>query len=142
MTPSISTLDPDTIARPVRVVIVDDHAAYRALVGTVVDAADGFELVGTAASLAEIRALFGHFGEGQAAPDLVLLDVHLGEENGLDISRWLKERSPSTQVVLISTMARDELPPGASDCGARGFVPKAKVSPSALAEAWAGTFDW
>lgn len=123
----------------VRVIVVDDHHQYRSLVGTVVDAASGFELAGQAASKAEAVALLTN---AAIPPDLVLLDVNLGDDSGLEVSEVIRSIAPSTEVVLISTMARDELPPGADECGARGFLSKSRVSPSALSEAWAGAYDW
>lgn len=129
----------ETTPGPVRVMVVDDHTQYRTLVGTVVTAADGFEFIGAAASRAEaVEAI-----ESQPdVPDLVLLDVNLRDDNGIEVSQVLRSLLPAVEIVLISTMARDELPPGAVDCGARGYLPKSRVSPRSLSAAWAGAYDW
>ena len=139
MATSTLTTSAETEAGPVRVMVVDDHSHYRSLVGTVVAAADGFELVGEAASQAEVVDVLAADAN---APDLVLLDVHLGDDSGLDVSKVIRSLCPGTEIVLISTMAADELPPSAIECGARGFLPKSQVSPSALSRAWAGAYDW
>ena len=138
---SISTCSETTEAAPstVRVVVVDDHEQYRSLVGTVIGAASGFELVGEAASQAEVVALLERSDQ---LPDLVLLDVNLGDESGLDVSQVILSIAPAAEILLISTMAVDELPPGAPGCGARGYLSKSQVSPSALSAAWAGAYDW
>ena len=129
----------EAVPATVRVVVVDDHVQYRSMVGTVVTAAAGFELAGEAASRAELIELL----QGAVTPpDLVLLDVHLGDDSGLEVSQLILSMAPSVQIVLISTVAREELPPTVTDCGARGFLPKSRVSPSALSEAWAGAYDW
>ena len=139
MTMSTCTEAKESPSGPVRVMVVDDHHDYRSLVGTVITATDGFELAGQASSRAEVADLFA---ATERPPDLVLLDVNLGDDSGLEVSQLIQSIAPRVQVVLISTMARDELPPGATECGARGYLPKSRVSPTALSEAWAGAYDW
>jgi len=139
MTTSTCTETTEAVPGTVRVMVVDDHVQYRSLVGTVVTAAAGFELAGEAASRAEAIDVLE---AATTPPDLVLLDVHLGDDSGLEVSQLILSMAPSVQIVLISTVAREELPPTVTDCGARGFLPKSRVSPSALSEAWAGAYDW
>jgi two-component system response regulator DesR len=56
-------------------------------------------------------------------PDVALVDVFIGEESGPDICQQLRERSPTTNVLLISGAGR--VSPGAAKAaGAAGFIPK------------------
>lgn len=139
MTTSTCAEPTETMPGLVRVMVVDDHVQYRSLVGTVITAAAGFEFAGEAASRAEV---IDALHTAATPPDLVLLDVNLGDDSGLEVSELILSLVPSVQIVLISTMARDELPPTVVECGARGFLPKSRVSPTALSEAWAGAYDW
>ncbi len=121
------------------VFIVDDHAGYRAVAAAVIDATPGFTLVGSAAtgSAALQRIPSTHPG-----PDLVLMDVNLGDQCGIDITSALIEMLPNIVVLLVSTLDRDDLPEGAETSGAIGYLPKQRLSPATLEQAGNGAYDW
>ena len=121
-----------------QVLIVDDHVGYRTVASAVVAATTGFELMGVADSVDEARRKVA----SGPPPDLVLMDVNLGDESGVDLTRELAEAHPSMNVLLVSVLRRDELPPEAETCGAIGYLPKARLSPAALEAARAGEYDW
>jgi len=118
---------------PVRVLIVDDQEPFRMAARLVVDATDGFEVVGEAesgeASVEMAREL---------KPDLVLMDVNLPGINGLDATRQiLSEQTESVVVLLLSTYEEEEYAPRAAECGAAAYIPKAVFGPDRLEDAWA-----
>jgi DNA-binding NarL/FixJ family response regulator len=118
---------------PVRVLIVDDQEPFRMAARLVVEATDGFEVVGEAetgeSSVEMARDL---------APDLVLMDVNLPGINGLDATRQiLTEREDSVVVLLLSTYEEEEYAPRAAECGAAAYIPKAVFGPDRLEDAWA-----
>jgi DNA-binding NarL/FixJ family response regulator len=118
---------------PVRVLIVDDQEPFRIAARLVVEATDGFEVVGEAEtgedSVAMARAL---------RPDLVLMDVNLPGINGLDATRSIiAERVDPVVVLLLSTYEEDEYAPRADECGASAYIPKAAFGPDRLESAWA-----
>jgi DNA-binding NarL/FixJ family response regulator len=117
----------------VRVLIVDDQEPFRLAARMVVDATDGFEVVGEAesgeASVEMAREL---------SPDLVLMDVNLPGINGLDATRQiLAERADPVIVLLLSTYEEEEYAPRAAECGAAAYIPKAAFGPDRLEAAWA-----
>ena len=117
----------------VRVLIVDDQEPFRMAARMVVEATDGFEVVGEAetgeSSVEMAREL---------TPDLVLMDVNLPGINGLDATRQiLAERAESTVVLLLSTYEEEEYAPRAAECGAAAYIPKAVFGPDRLESAWA-----
>jgi DNA-binding NarL/FixJ family response regulator len=117
----------------VRVLIVDDQEPFRLAARMVVDATDGFEVVGEAetgeASVEMAREL---------SPDLVLMDVNLPGINGLDATRQiLAERAEPVIVLLLSTYEEEEYAPRAAECGAAAYIPKAVFGPDRLEAAWA-----
>jgi DNA-binding NarL/FixJ family response regulator len=123
----------------VTVIVVDDSPAYLAAARAVVEATPGFELVGTATSAA---AAVETIDRSAAAPDLVLVDVNLGDDSGLDVARAVAGARPSTRVLLVSTLLIDDLPPDARHCGAAGYLPKVVLGPVSLRAAAAGAYDW
>jgi DNA-binding NarL/FixJ family response regulator len=110
-----------------RIVIVDDHADFRAHATELLEAA-GYEVVGSCpdgrSALTAIAAL---------RPDVVLLDVQLPDIDGFDVIEQMDGRVDGPIVVLISS--RDEADYGArvARCGAAGFISKAELSAGSLA---------
>lgn len=67
-------------------------------------------------------------------PDLVIVDVMLGVDSGIDLTRELLKVEPDLAVILVSTMDERDLPSDAETCGAARFVPKSMLSPDLLDE--------
>ncbi|MGN6377519.1 MAG: response regulator [Gaiellales bacterium] len=108
------------------VVIVDDHAGFRAQARTVLEA-EGFDVVGEAAdgesAIDEVARL---------GPDVALVDVQLPDMDGFAVTARLKETGVTAQVVLISSRDGSDFGSLVERCGARGFIPKAELSGMAL----------
>jgi len=111
-----------------RVLIVDDHAEFRALARAVLER-DGFEVVGEAIDGAgTLRAV------AQTRPEVVLLDVQLPDLNGFDLARALCAGADAPVVVMISTRDAADFGGRLARSGARGFIAKSRLSGAALAE--------
>ena len=108
---------------PRTVLIVDDSAAFRAT-ARVLLGARGYEVVGTAGSVAG-----GLAAAGELKPDCVLLDVNLPDGDGLSAAGAFDAR-----VVLVSTLEASELGTALNGSGARGFVSKAELASPRLVE--------
>jgi DNA-binding NarL/FixJ family response regulator len=67
-------------------------------------------------------------------PDVVLVDIWLGEESGLELARQLVEndRGDKAAVVLISTQATDDVADLIAACPATDFLPKSELSADAI----------
>jgi DNA-binding NarL/FixJ family response regulator len=115
----------------VRVLLVDDQPTFRDVARLVIARTADFELVGEASSGAEAVA---HSGSLQ--PDLVLMDVYLGDRDGVDVTRELTSRAGAPYVLLLSTHALEDLPPDARRCGAGGYINKERLSPRVLRAMW------
>ncbi len=114
----------------VRVLVVDDQDLYLRAMMTVIEATDGFVVVGSATT-----------GEGslvaaaELQPQLVLMDVNLPGIDGTEASRQLTAVAGGPVVVLLSTYDADQF--DIADSGAAAYVPKAELGPDRLEQAWA-----
>jgi DNA-binding NarL/FixJ family response regulator len=115
----------------VRVLIVDDQAPFRMAAHMVVDATDGFDVVGEAETGEDSVAM-----AAELHPDLVLMDVNLPGIDGLDATRQILADSDTVVVLLLSTYEEDEYAPKAAECGAASYIPKAVFGPDRLEDAW------
>jgi DNA-binding NarL/FixJ family response regulator len=110
------------------VLIVDDHAGFRALARKLLDAA-GFDVVGEAedgaSALHQARRL---------QPEIVLLDVQLPDLDGFEVARRLAATDLGAATVLISTRDRTSYRRRLATTPARGFIPKSELSGASLAE--------
>jgi DNA-binding NarL/FixJ family response regulator len=109
-----------------RVLVVDDHATFRAVARRLLEHA-GYDVVGEAPDGAQAIVL-----AGDLVPELVLLDVHLPDMSGFAVAERL---AGTAIVVMTSTHEEPELDEIARSHGAWGFIPKGRLSPAGLAEA-------
>jgi DNA-binding NarL/FixJ family response regulator len=116
----------------VRVIIVDDQAPFLTAARLVVEATEGFDVVGEAASGEASVAL-----AKEVDPDLVLMDVNLPGINGLEATRSILESADHRVVILLlSTYEESEFGDRIAECGAAGFISKSAFEPDGLREAW------
>jgi DNA-binding NarL/FixJ family response regulator len=115
----------------VSVLIVDDQPGFRALAREVL-AHRGYVVAGEAGcGTSAVEAA------GRLQPHAVLLDLRLGEDDGLEVARALKSVSPSTAILLVSnTDVLEDLGPAIRAAGVSGFLPKWKLASSNLAVYW------
>lgn len=126
----------ETSEVPVQVLVVDDQALFRAAERAVIDRLPGFTLVAEAASGEEAIELAEALG-----PDLVLMDINMGEMDGIEATRRIIVGRPATKVILVSTYALEELPGPARTSGAAGYVNKDELSPRAIRRIWEADGD-
>jgi CheY-like chemotaxis protein len=111
-----------------RCLIVDDNEAFLVSARRSLEA-DGLIVVGTASSGAEALRL-----AGELRPDVALVDVELGEEDGFDVARVLMAGESPPSVILISTYSKDELEDLIAESPAVGFLAKSKLTAAAVLE--------
>ncbi len=105
-----------------RCVIVDDDEAFIKVAQAVLER-DGVIVAGAASNCAEAvqRA-------EALRPDVVLIDIRLGEESGFDVARRLADKERAVSLIMISTHAGADYADLIAESSAAGFLPKAQLS--------------
>jgi DNA-binding NarL/FixJ family response regulator len=102
-----------------RILLVDDHAIVRLGLMTLLNDQPDMEVVAEASTAAEaVRAV------EISQPDVVLMDVRLPGEGGIEATRQITSRFPNSKVVMLTSFADDELVMRAISAGAMGYVLK------------------
>jgi DNA-binding NarL/FixJ family response regulator len=104
--------------RILRVLIADDHPLFRAGVRAVVERMADGRVVGEAGTGREAAAL-----ALELAPDIVLMDLHMPEENGIEASRRICATTPAA-VIVLTMLEDDDSVFAALKAGARGYLLK------------------
>ena len=113
---------------PIRCLIVDDNRQYLEAARVLLQR-EGLTVAGVATTGKEA------FRQATALhPDVVLVDISLGEENGFDLARQLVENGVGADVtvIMISTRAEEDVADLLAESPAAGFVPKAELSAAAI----------
>ncbi len=116
-------------SKPIRVMLVDDHAVVRSGLAAFLLASDDLELVGEAGSGAEAVRMCV-----TCQPDVVLMDLVMPGMDGAAATRAIRERCPHVQVIALTSFKEEELVQGALQAGAIGYLLK-NVSANELADA-------
>jgi two-component system, NarL family, response regulator LiaR len=111
----------------VSVLIADDHPVVRQGLRTFLDLQEGLTVVGEAATGAEAVAKVQDL-----LPEVVLMDLVMPDLDGVEAARRIREVSPSTKVIVLTSYAEDEKIFPAIKAGAAGYLLK-DVEPEELA---------
>jgi two-component system response regulator DevR len=113
----------------VRVILVDDHEIVRLGLFTLLERMDWIEVIAEAGSAAEaLEAVSIH------EPDVVVMDIRMPGESGIDACRTITARWPETKVIMLTSYVDDELIFKALQAGASGYILK-QVGNRSLIEA-------
>lgn len=102
----------------IRIVIVDDSSFSIAFIKDILEE-KGFEVVGTAGTLEEVRAVVK-----ETSPDLVTMDMTLPGTDGFECIRAVQEIDESIKVIVISSMMDDEIVKEAQDNKVSAYIQK------------------
>jgi NarL family two-component system response regulator LiaR len=116
-------------AKGIRVLIADDHAIVRQGLTTFLELQEGIEVAGQASDGEEAATL-----AARLQPDVVLMDLVMPALDGISAIARIRESTPSTRVIVLTSFADDEKIFAAIRAGAAGYLMK-DVSPQDLAAA-------
>jgi DNA-binding NarL/FixJ family response regulator len=105
--------------KPVRILIVDDHHELRRAIRNLLECQRGFVVCGEAKDGVEaIRK------SDELRPDVVVLNIVMPVMNGFEAARKIREVSPQSRVVILSSYTDTQLLKEAHNVGAVCYVPK------------------
>jgi NarL family two-component system response regulator LiaR len=117
------------MSEPITILIVDDHAVVRQGVRAFLETQPDLTVVGEAGSGEEAISL-----AAETAPDVTLMDLLMPGMDGVEATRRLKQVSPRSQVIVLTSYHQDEHIFPAIRAGALSYLLK-DVGPQELAEA-------
>ncbi|MDP9403796.1 MAG: response regulator transcription factor [Actinomycetota bacterium] len=103
----------------IRVLIVDDHEVVREGVGALLRAAGDVLVCGAASNVGEAVEL-----AEVLRPDVVVMDVRLGADSGIEATREIRACRPATKVIMLTSFPSDDAMFASIMAGASGFVLK------------------
>ena len=119
----------NNVAKPVRVILADDHTLVRAGIRALLEKLPGVEVVGEASDGREVLKLVGTH-----RPDLVLMDIAMPGLNGLEAAARMAKEFPDVRVIILSMHPNEEYVWRALKAGAAGYLLK-KAATAELASA-------
>jgi DNA-binding NarL/FixJ family response regulator len=113
------SMEMSTRTGSVRILIADDHDLVRDGLNRLLSLTPGLEVIGEASNGREAVELCRRLN-----PDLVLMDVHMPEMDGLEATRAIKAKQPSVRVLVVTTFENPNYLLEALKAGAAGYVLK------------------
>jgi DNA-binding NarL/FixJ family response regulator len=107
------------MTRPIRVLVADDHMIVRTGIRHVLESEAGFEVVGEAATGSEAVSL-----AARLQPDVVVLDISMPGESGLQVATRLRDGSPEPRILILSMHDNAEYVLESVRAGAHGYLLK------------------
>jgi DNA-binding NarL/FixJ family response regulator len=101
------------------VAICDDHVMVREALASVFEHEDGINVVGITDSLVSTRAMLLN-----ETPDVMVVDVRLNGESGLDVARMVIAEHPNIKIVVLTSFNSEEALVSAYELGASAFILK------------------
>ncbi len=111
--------DPASPSAPITIVIADDHRVVRAGLRLLLEAEDGFTVIGDAGDVASTERRVAAYH-----PRVLVLDVNMPDGSSLPAIPRMREAAPDTQIVVLTMHNDAELARAALRTGAIGFVLK------------------
>ena len=103
----------------IRILIADDHLFFREGVRTLLNTAEGIEIVGEASNGHEVVAR-----AAELQPHIILMDLKMPGPNGIDATRQIIQKQPNVGILVVTMFDDDESVFAVMRAGARGYILK------------------
>lgn len=102
-----------------KVLVADSHEVFRLGISFIIQCSQDFEVVGEAGSCSEIiqKAI-------NQRPDIIIMDVRMGDGNGTEACRIIKEKEAGCKVIMLTSPSDDEAIFASISAGADGLLLK------------------
>ena len=104
--------------------VIEDHSLTNLGIRQLLMEQSGFECMGFAFKTDEALQKLSELSQKNSLPQILILDLFLGEESGIDLMRQLVKEFPSVKIFVYSMFAKPGIVSIALECGAKGFVSK------------------
>ncbi len=124
-------------------IMIEDHNLVRQGVSKIIEEKSDFRCVGTFASVIDTKAFLSDYCKADYQPLICIVDINLGEEDGLSLIRFIKDNYPNIFCICYSMFKGAGIVEQAVRAGAVGYVSKnadLEVLLQALKKAGNGTF--
>jgi DNA-binding NarL/FixJ family response regulator len=108
----------------IQVLIVDDHQVVRRGLLAFFESEPDLEVIGEADGGTDALALLEKLDSEGRRPDVVLMDLQMAPPDGIELTRRIRERYDSVEVVALTSFGEDERIHAALDAGASGYLLK------------------
>ena len=112
--------------------VIEDHSLTNLGIRQLLMEQSGFECMGFAFKTDEAMQKLSELSETNKLPQILILDLFLGEESGIDIMREVCKKFPSIKILVYSMFAKPGIVSIALENGAKGFVSKSAPEPELL----------
>jgi two-component system response regulator NreC len=107
----------------IKIMLVDDHGVLRAGLRALLSSEKDMQVVGEAGNVTEALRL-----AGELAPDVVLMDISLPDDSGIEATLKIKMRHPKTSILILTIHEDESLLRAAIQSGASGYILKRAVA--------------
>jgi len=124
------------VNKPISIFLLDDHRLFSQVVKSLLDQVEGFEVVDQAYTIKDGIAKIAVL-----RPDMVLLDHHLPDGNGVEAAAMILKKHPGTKIIFLTIEQDHAIMESAVKAGAKGYLLKETGSEellNAIAEVLAG----
>ena len=125
-----------SLAKPIRVIVVDDHPIVRHGIKTLLLTFDDISVIGEAGNGEQALALCA-----ETEPDVILMDIIMPGMNGVDATRAVLERFPQVKIIVLTSFPDQDVVQETLETGASGFLLKdtpKEIVGEAIRSAYAG----
>lgn len=112
--------------------VIEDHTLTNLGIRQLLTEQSGFDCMGFAFKTDEALQKLSELSQKNSLPQILILDLFLGEESGIDLMRQLVKEFPSVKILVYSMFAKPGIVSIALECGAKGFVSKSAPEPELL----------
>jgi DNA-binding NarL/FixJ family response regulator len=102
-----------------KIVVIDDHTLFRVGLVAILKKEPKFEVVGEYGSFTAVKPLIPALDA-----QVVLVDISLGKESGLEVAKYIKNVNPSLKVVILSSHKEEFYIVNALEAGVDGYIHK------------------
>ncbi|HOU37843.1 MAG TPA: response regulator transcription factor [Treponemataceae bacterium] len=111
-----------------RIVVIDDHAIFIQGLSLLIGGQRDFHVTGSATNAAAGETLIA-----EQKPDMAIIDLNLGDEDGLDLIKSVAEHFPETRILVLSMLQERYYAERSLAAGARGYVMKDAAADTLIA---------